>query len=111
MSGGQSQSRRTVSRAAKTIIAEEEGDKRHQDLCKLPAQGEMARSWEESSPDLWVKAVQGLPPEPLKFALNASLNTLPTNAVLHTWGKKPGDPLRRARSKQLPGRYGSPKVQ
>ena len=77
MSGGQSQSRRTVSRAAKTIIAEEEGDKRHQDLCQLPAQGEMARSWEKSSPDLWVKAVQGLPPEPLKFALNASPNTLP----------------------------------
>ena len=37
MSGGQSQSRRTVLRAAKTIIAEEEGDKRHQDLCQLPA--------------------------------------------------------------------------
>ena len=117
MSGGLSQSRRTVSRAAKTIIAEEEGDKRHQDLCKLPAQGEMARSWEESSPDLWVKAVQGLPPEPLKFALNASLNTLPTNAVLHTWGKKPGDTctlppaVPSPRSKQLPGRYGSPKVQ
>ena len=91
MSGGQSQSRRTVSRAVKTIIAEEEGDKRHQDLCQLPAQSEMARSWEKSSPDLWVKAVQGLPLEPLKIALNASLNTLPTNAVLHMWGKKHSD--------------------
>ena len=51
----------------------------------------MARSWEETSPELWVKAVQGLPPEPLKFALNASLNTLPTNANLHMWGKKTRD--------------------
>ena len=77
--------------AVKVILAEEEVDKRHQDLCQLPAQGEMARSWEETSPVLWVKAVQGLPPEPLKFALNASLNTLPSNANLHTWGKKSRD--------------------
>ena len=35
--------------------------------------------------------MQDLPPEPMKFALNASLNTLPTNANLHTWGKKPTD--------------------
>ena len=91
LSGVQSQSRRTVLRAVKTCLAEEEVDKRHQVLCQLPAQGEMARSWEETSPELWVKAVQGLPSEPLKFALNASLNTLPTNANLHTWGKKPSD--------------------
>ena len=58
---------------------------------QLPVQGEMARSWEETSPKLWVKAVQDLPPEPLKFALNASLNTLPTNVKLHTWGKKTRD--------------------
>ena len=91
LSGVQSQSRRTVLRAVKTCLAEEEVDKRHQVLCQLPAQGEMARSWEETSPELWVKAVQGLPSEPLKFALNASLNTLPTNANLHTWGKKTRD--------------------
>ena len=66
-------------------------DERHHDLCQLPVQGEMARSWEETSPDLWVKAVQDLPPEPLKFALNASLNTVPTIAKLHAWGKKTRD--------------------
>ena len=51
----------------------------------------MARTWEGKSPDLWVKTVQGLPPEPLKFALNASLDTLPTNANLYTWAKKDSD--------------------
>ena len=43
----------------------------------------------DTSPDLWVRAVHGLPPETMKFALNASLNTLPTNANLHMWGKNP----------------------
>ena len=51
----------------------------------------MVRVWNENSPDLWIRAVQGILPEPLKFALNASLNTLPTNANLHTWGKKSSD--------------------
>ena len=45
----------------------------------------------QSSPELWVKAVQGLPPEPLKFALCASTNSLPTNANLHMWRKKSSD--------------------
>ena len=47
----------------------------------------MARSWEDTSPELWVRAVHGFPPETMKFALNASLNTLPTNTSLHMWGK------------------------
>ncbi len=32
-----------------------------------------------------------LPPEPMKFALNAVLKTLPTNSNLHQWGKKHSD--------------------
>ena len=38
-----------------------------------------------------MKALQDLPPEPHKFVLAASSNTLPTNANLHTWGKKKCD--------------------
>ena len=86
-----SQSRQALRRATKTLLQEDEADERYQQLCQLPVQGEMARSWEEKSPNLWVKAVQALPPEPLKFALHASLNTFPTNANLHTWGKKASD--------------------
>jgi hypothetical protein len=64
----------------------------------------MARAWEENSTELWVKAVQALPPEPMKFALNASLDTLPTNANLHTWGKKTRDtcPLCQETRQSLP---------
>ena len=71
----------------------EDADERHQFLCQLPAQCGVARSWKDTSPERWVKAVHGLPPEPLKFALSASLGTLPTNANLHTWGKKTRDTL------------------
>ena len=79
---------RAVKGAAKSHLTEEEDDHQHQSLCQLPAQGEMARAWEESSPALWVVAVQTLPPEPMKFALNASLNSAPSNSNLHLWGKR-----------------------
>ena len=75
------QSRRALSGVVKTLLAEEEDDGLHLSLCQLPAQGEMARAWGESSPDLWVRAVQQLPPEPLKFVLNSSHNTLPTHPI------------------------------
>ena len=87
----QSGSRQAITKAVKSILAGDEVDKRLHDLSQLPQQGEMVRLWDEASPATWVKAVQGLPPEPLKFALNATLNTLPTNANLHTWGKKTKD--------------------
>ena len=97
------QSRKALTGAVKTVLSEEEDDGLHHSLCQLPAQGEMARAWEESSPDLWVRAVQELPPEPLKFVLNASLNTLPTNSNLHMWGKKASDicPLCRVSKQTL----------
>ena len=68
---GKLQSRQAVLRAAKRILTEEEAKTSHQALFQLPAQGAMARLWEKAFPELWVKAVQDLPPEPLKFALNA----------------------------------------
>ena len=82
------QNRKAVKGAVRTLLAEEEDDHRHQTLCRLPAQGEMARAWEESSPSTWMMAVKNLPPEPLKFILNASLNCLPTNSNLYLWGKR-----------------------
>ena len=37
---------------------------------------------------MWAKALQVMPPDQMKFALNACVNTLPTNANLHLWGRK-----------------------
>ena len=73
---------------ARSLLADVEVTERHQKLCRLPAQGDMARYWEDILPELWVRAVHGLSPETMKFALNASLNTVPTNVNLHMWGKK-----------------------
>ena len=97
-------SHQALRRVTKAIITEEGDEEKHQQLSQLPAQGEMVRAWNENSPELWVRVVQGLPPEPLKFALNASLNTLPTNANLHTWGKKSSDmsPLCQQSHQSLP---------
>ena len=83
-----SQSRQALKGAVKSLLAEEEDSVLHHTICQLPAQGEMTRAWEESSPTLWVRAVKVLPPEPMKFVLNATLNTLPTNSNLKLWGKK-----------------------
>ena len=38
---------------------------------------------------MWATVVWKLPPEPLKFALNATVESLLTNANLHKWGKYP----------------------
>ena len=49
----------------------------------------------EVTPDgayIWSKAVQTLPAEQMKFALNSAVDMLPHNANLHLWKKKPNDP-------------------
>ena len=97
-------SRKAVTGVAKAVLMRTEADERHQNLSQLPSQGEMTRSWGDNSTELWVKASQSLPPEVLKFVLNASLNTLPTNANLHMWGKKTTDgcPLCQGPRQTLP---------
>ena len=77
---GIADNRKSLLRAVKSSLAEEEVIILHQLLTNLPAQGEMARCWEHNSPTVWVKAVQMLPSEAMKYSLNATLDTLPTNS-------------------------------
>ena len=91
ISQGHYQSRRVLTGAVKSLLAEEDAEMRLDQLCSLPVQGDTARRWDCCAAELWVKAVQGLPPEAMKFALNASLDSLPTNNNLHNWGKKSRD--------------------
>ena len=91
ISQGNSQSRHALTGAVKTLLAEEDAEMRLDQLCSLPVQGDMARRWEGCAAELWMRAVQGLPPEAMKFALNVSLDSLLTNSNLHTWGKKSRD--------------------
>ena len=49
----------------------------------------------EVTPDgayIWSKAVQTLPAEQMKFALNSAVDMLPHNVNLHLWKKKSNDP-------------------
>ena len=80
--------RKGLARAAKAFLATEKADERSEQLCSLPVQGDMARRFEGNAAELWVRAVQDLPSDVMKFALNASLEILATNVNLHTWGKE-----------------------
>ena len=56
----------------------------------LPRQGELHRLMEGDAATLWSDTVQKLPPEALKFALNAAQDTLPHNANLAIWRRSEG---------------------
>ena len=53
-----SKSRQGVAGMAKRLLVEEEAEERHEQLCRLPTQGAMARRLEGSVRELWVTAVQ-----------------------------------------------------
>ena len=57
-------------------------------LQSLPRQGHMVRSFPPDMPAVWAEAIQRLPDEQFKFALNAAHDTFPHNANLHLWKKK-----------------------
>ena len=69
-------------------VRSEDSHGRLQQLQDLPRQGHMIRSSTPTSATLWAEAVQHLPDDKFKFALNAAHDTLPHNANLHMWGKK-----------------------
>ena len=57
-------------------------------LQTLSKEGHFSRLLTPQAAEIWAKAVESLPDEILKFALNAALDTLPHNANLHLWKKK-----------------------
>ena len=81
--------RKTISRRAKALVATEEDELMSSRLQDLPQQGKMMSKFEGSAAALWSRCVGQLPPEPLSFVLNATVELLPTNANLNKWGKRP----------------------
>ena len=80
---------KSISRRAKTLVATEEDELMSSRLQNLPQQGKMMAQFEGSAAALWSKCVGRLPPEPLSFILNATVESLPTNANICKWGKIP----------------------
>ena len=79
--------RKALVRVSRAVIASEEAEDLSASLSALPQQGRMMREFGGKEAAMWATAVGKLPPEPLKFALNATVESLPTNANLHKWGK------------------------
>ena len=48
----------------------------------------MSRRFEAKLATLWSTSIHHLPQEPMKFALNAAAESLPTNSNLYLWGRK-----------------------
>ena len=84
-----SQSRKTVTVAAKSEMTKNDEDRRISEMHSLPYQGCMWWSLDHNSGDIWAQAVQSLPERVFKFALNVAHDTLPHNTNLHIWQKKP----------------------
>jgi hypothetical protein len=80
--------RKGLTQAVKRKVIEEDDRVRQSQLFALEKQGQMMSTTPPDAAPLWSKAIQSLPPEQSKFALNAAVDTLPHNANLHLWKKK-----------------------
>ena len=80
--------RKAAVKRARALVATEEEEMLTNNLQDLPQQGEMMRQFDGNAAALWARSVGKLPPEPLRFALNATVESLPTNSNLHKWGKR-----------------------
>ena len=78
-----------LTRRAKALVVTEEDESMSDNLLRLPQQGKMMTLFEGNAAALWSRCVSKLPPEPLCFILNAAVESLPTNANLFKWGKRP----------------------
>ena len=83
-------SKRALMTRAKSAMAKEDAEKRMRHAQSLECQGQVFRCSEDGAASIWSKAVQKLPPELLKFSLNAVQDTLPHNANLAMWRRREG---------------------
>ena len=80
--------KRALMTRAKSAMAKEDAEKRMKHAQSLECQGQVFRCSEDGAASIWSKAVQKLPPELLKFSLNAVQDTLPHNANLAMWRRE-----------------------
>ena len=81
-------SRKTLVKSAKGMVSEEVNTSTLESLHSLERQGQMSRCASPRGAAAWATAVQSLPEEPMKFALNAAVDVLPHNANLYLWRKR-----------------------
>ena len=76
-----------VSSKAKYVVVSNVNSKRLEHSLSLPTQGKLFKLVDTTAATIWAKACQSLPSAQMKFALNASSDTLPHNANLAIWRK------------------------
>ena len=76
-----------MSRKAKRVVVSNVNSKRLEHSLSLPTQGKLFKLVDTNASTIWAKACQSLPFAQMKFALNASSDTLPHNANLALWRK------------------------
>ena len=76
-----------LKRLSQSTVTESDDLSRIHHLQSLEMQGECFRSVDSSCYSIWIAAVQALPDFSFKFALKATLDTLPHNKNLHKWKK------------------------
>ena len=79
---------RALSLAAKRKVKDSEAKQRLSQAQQLPKRGERICATSSETAAVWAKAVQALPSNTLKFALNATHDSLPHNVNLHMWKKR-----------------------
>ena len=82
--------RGTLTKRSKNLVVTEDNEKRLEHARSLVVQGQLHLLDDTNGASLWSDVVQALPPECMKFALNAAQDTLPHNANLSVWMKEAG---------------------
>ena len=80
-----SASGKKVRKVAKSAVVVQDAESRLEHAKSLVQQGELFRLVDDEASSAWSTAVLSLPPEQMKFALNASQDTLPHNSNLARW--------------------------
>ena len=83
-------SRRGLVARTKAKVARDDANSRRKHVENLPQQGQLMRETDEEAAEVWSAAVNTLPSESLKFALNAASDTLPHNSNLSIWRRREG---------------------
>ena len=80
--------RKVLLSATKDRVNESDNMTRLDRVRSLEKQSEMVRATTLDTATIWAKAIQSLPQEHMKFALNAAVDALPHNSNLHLWRKE-----------------------
>ena len=92
--------RKALVAQAKDRVAQVDASTRLEQCRSLAVQGQTVRQFEDRAAALWSQAVLTSPDHVMRFALNAVTDTLPHNANLHLWGKKPSSTCQLCPEKQ-----------